>query len=139
MSVSFVASPVSGWDFYGLDGDIARNNTVDWVDLNIIAQYWLDTGCGDADQWCGKADVDGSTGVDFADYAILAKDWSKQAGEKVLLQTIYGTAQDSAGNITANTYRALSIDKGMAMAFSVPQNIALDKGSVQMAGNSINQ
>jgi pectate lyase len=44
----------------------------------------------------------------------------------VLLQTIYGTRQDAAGNVTANTPVALSIDKGLGIAFDVPRDTALD-------------
>ena len=71
------------------------------------------------------------------DYAILAKDWSKQGAKTVLLQTIYGTAQDAQGNITANTNKALTPDKGCAMAFNVPQNTALGQGIFKCYGNPI--
>lgn len=133
-SVEFLAGTPTGWDFYELQGDIARNNFVDLNDLNVIAQHWLDSGCSDVNQWCGQADIDTSSSVDFIDYTLLAKDWSEEAGRNVLLQTIYGTAQDSAGNITANSYRAMSKDKGMAMAFVVPQDTALDKGIFKWRG-----
>ena len=133
-SLSFVAGASAGWDFHELAGDIARNNTVDINDLGIIAQQWLASGCGSVNQWCARADIDNSTGVDFVDYALLAKDWTKTGAKGVLLQTIYGVAQDANGTITANTGRALQSFKGMAMAFSVPQNIALDKGIFKWRG-----
>lgn len=133
-AIVFSAGDVNGWDFYELDGDVFRNNTVDLNDLNVIVQNWLDVNCSDVNNWCGQADIDGSSGVDLIDYALLAKDWSKNAGGNVLLQTIYGTAQDSAGNITANTYRALSQNKGMMMAFRVPTNTALYQGRFKWRG-----
>ena len=101
-TVTFSGGTPAGWDFHELDGDIVRNNTVDWGDLNVIAQHWLNGGCEAANQWCGEADIDSSSGVDIIDYSLLAKGWLKQGAKDVLLQTIYGTAQDSAGNITAN-------------------------------------
>jgi hypothetical protein len=134
VTVTFEAGTSAGWDFYDLEGDIAKNNTVDLNDLNVIAQHWLDAGCGDPNQWCAGADIDGSSDVDLSDYAIFAKDWTLTGASNVLLQTIYGTLQDSNGTITANSYRALSIDKGMAMAFAVPQDTALDKGIFKCRG-----
>jgi len=126
-SVTFEAGTSAGWDFYDLDGDIAKNNTVDWNDLAVIAQHWLDTGCGDPNQWCAGADIDVSSDVDLSDYAIFAKDWTLTGAENVLLQTIYGTAQDANGTITANAYDAIEAGKGNAMVFAVPENTALDK------------
>ena len=127
-TVTFSGGTSAGWDFHELDGDIARNNTVDWSDLNVLAQHWLNSSCADANQWCSGADINASTGVDFLDYAILANNWGKIAGQSVLLQTIYGSAQDSSGNITANTARALQTDKGMAMAFE--RQVVLDGARV---------
>ena len=73
-SYQFLADTPAGWDFYDyLIGDIVKNNIVDWDDLNVIAAHWLNSGCGDADQWCAGADLDGSTGVDFVDYALLCQ------------------------------------------------------------------
>ena len=129
VTISYVAGTSAGWNFHELEGDIARNNIVDLNDLNVIALHWLDASCADANQWCGKADIDASTSVDFVDYAILAKDWSKEAGQNVLLQTIYGVAQDANGTITANAGHTMSIDKGCAFAFAVAQNTARNSRS----------
>jgi hypothetical protein len=125
--VTFEAGTPAGWDFYDLNTDIARNNIVDWDDLAIVASHWLNSNCGTANQWCAGADIDRGTGVDFIDYSLLANDWSRQGAQNVLLQTIYGTAQDASGTITANTYDAIENLKGNAMAFAVPQDTALDK------------
>ena len=133
-SVSFVAGTSAGWDFHELAGDIARNNTVDLNDLNVLAQRWLNTGCDGASQWCSGADIDTSTTVDFIDYALLANDWAKTGAGDVLLQTIYGSAQDSAGNITANAAHALSRGKECLMVFAVPEATALDVGWFKLVG-----
>ena len=79
----------------------------------LSQQHWLNSGCGDANQWCGGADINASSSVDLIDYAILAKDWTKTGAQNVLLQTIYGSAQDANGTITANTAQALQNGKGM--------------------------
>jgi len=136
-SIQFVAGTPDGWDFGELDTDIAPNNYVDWGDLAVIAQHWLANDCSPANQWCDYADLDVSGGIDLTDYSILANDWSKQGAKTILLQTIYGTAQDSAGNITANTNKALSADKGCAMVFNVPQNTALGQGIFKCYANPI--
>ena len=136
VTCGFATGTPAGWDFHELDGDIARNNTVDWGDLGVIATHWLNSGCDAANQWCGEADIDGSSGVDFLDYSLMANTWLKEGAKDVLLQTIYGTAQDSAGNITANLARAVSKDKGLAMAFNVPTNTTLDKMIFKCYGNN---
>ena len=63
VTISWEAGTSAGWNFYELDGDIARNNTIDWADLSVIAQYWLNSSCDGTNQWCGGADIDDSTGV----------------------------------------------------------------------------
>ncbi len=134
VTVSFEAGTPDGWDFYDLDGDIIKNNTVDLNDLNVLAQQWLDSLCDDVNEWCNGADIDGSSDVNFVDYALLAKDWTKTVAQNVLLQTIYGTAQDANGTITANATHAMQINKGKAMAFVIPQATALDKGIFKCIG-----
>ncbi len=52
----------------------------------------------------------------------------------VLLETIYGTQQDASGNITTNNYRYLSIDKGLAYAFTVGKNCVLDSATLKCRG-----
>ena len=37
VTVTFEAGTPAGWDFYDLDADIARNNTVGWDDLGVIS------------------------------------------------------------------------------------------------------
>ena len=43
VTVEFLAGTPAGWDFHALATDIARNNTVDLNDLNVIAQHWLNS------------------------------------------------------------------------------------------------
>ena len=134
-TITFSAGTTAGWDFYDLDTDIVRNNTVDWDDLAVVASHWLASDCGISNQWCSGSDLDNSNSIDLLDYAILANNWSKQGAENVLLQTIYGTAQDSAGNIIyPNATHALSQGKECAMVFAVPENTILDKGWFKLTG-----
>jgi len=125
--VTFFAGTSAGWDFHERDGDIVRDNTVDVIDLSVLVQHWLAGECDSANQWCDGADIDGDADVDFVDYALMAENWSLEGGENVLLQTIYGTAQDANDSIIANNSRALSQNEGMAMAFIVPSYTVLDK------------
>ena len=128
VTMYFSAGTPAGWDFNDIEANISGGDTVDLNDLGVLAQYWLDSGCGTGNNWCGKADIDAGGDVDFTDYSHLANNWGAKAAENVLLQTIYGTAQDSSGNITANAYRVLQYLKGLAMAFKVPADTALDRG-----------
>ncbi len=57
-----------------IPGDFNRDRCMDWTDLYILTQHWLDAVCTDLN-WCGEADLDRSTVVDFADYALFAHRW----------------------------------------------------------------
>ena len=63
--------------------------------------------------------------------------WNLSDGT-VIGQTIYGTAQDSSGNITANSYRYLSIDKGLAFAFGVGSETTLGSATFKLRGIKAN-
>ena len=134
VSMYFSAGTAAGWNFYDIATNISGGDTVDLGDLSVLAQHWLDNSCGDPNQWCSGADIDAGGDVDFVDYALLAKDWGAEAAQNVLMQTIYGTAQDSSGTITANAYRVLQYLKGLAMAFKVPADTALDRGIFKCFG-----
>ena len=105
----------------------------DYNDLAVLANRWLVSGCS-APGWCSRADIDGTGTVEFRDYALFAKDWSQVSAEHVLLQTIYGTAQDLNGNITANNSREFYTNLGTAMALSVPADTTVDKAIFKCYG-----
>ncbi len=56
----------------GLEGDLDLNGAVDTNDLGLFCAQWLDAGCSGP----GCADLDGTSGVDFADLAILLGNWT---------------------------------------------------------------
>ena len=119
ITVEVFAGTSAGWDFYDINTNISGGDSVGLDDLGVLAAHWLNSPCSDANYWCGRADLDESASVDFIDYAIFVQDWSQTVADKILLQTIYGTAQDSAGNITANNYYTLNKNQGIAMAFKI--------------------
>jgi hypothetical protein len=49
--------------------DFSENNLVDWVDLGIFTEYWLDIGREI------PVDLYYEASIDFKDYAVLALDW----------------------------------------------------------------
>jgi len=53
-------------------GDISGDCTVDFADLRLLAQKWLDAAGG-------QAELTGEGSVDFNDFSILAKNWGKAA------------------------------------------------------------
>jgi len=57
-----------------ITGDLDGDNCVDWNDLGVLADRWLNTGCSAAD-WCGGADIDHSSKVDFNDFGLFALHW----------------------------------------------------------------
>jgi len=54
-------------------GDINRDGIVDWDDLAMLVEQWLDR-CR-VDEWCGGRDIDQSSRVDFDDFALFASSW----------------------------------------------------------------
>jgi hypothetical protein len=61
-----------------LDGDCR----VDFADLKILADRWLDTSCSAPD--C-EADLDGVPGVNMVDFALLAESWLEDYSKKTLV------------------------------------------------------
>lgn len=55
-------------------GDFNRDSLVGWTDLAIFTRRWLDISCDDLN-WCGEADLDHNTEVDFGDFALIAERW----------------------------------------------------------------
>ena len=67
----------------------------------------------------------------------MTNDWSKQGAQNVLLQTIYGTAQDANGTIVyPDAIHAVQSYKGKALAFAVPEDTALDKAIFKVVNPS---
>ena len=60
----------SNWLEAGLlDADFDESSFVDWIDLGIFTEYWLDTGREI------PVDLYYEASIDFKDYAVLALDW----------------------------------------------------------------
>ena len=53
-------------------GDLNENYVVDYADLQLFAQEWLDAGCSAPN--C-SADLNGLPGVNLNDFAILSANW----------------------------------------------------------------
>lgn len=63
-------------------GDINKDLKVNFIDLGLFADNWLQTGCSPpaksrvlADGDCGGADFNSDTKVDLADFSLLASNW----------------------------------------------------------------
>ena len=60
---------------YGLPSDLNGDCYVDYEDLKIVADNWLNTDCGSSGN-CGGADFTPTNGtVDFADFSNFAQEW----------------------------------------------------------------
>jgi RHS repeat-associated protein len=75
-----------------LSGDFQPDGDVDLNDLAVIALYWLDSGCTGPD-WCGGADINQSSDVEFVDYAKFAENWLNATSG------FYNSAHDKNGNL----------------------------------------
>ncbi|MBN2269506.1 MAG: hypothetical protein JXN61_02770 [Sedimentisphaerales bacterium] len=61
----------------GLRGDLNNDGEMDADDLAWLSSHWLDQVC-EYPLWCEGTDIDRSTSIDFADYAILADGWLEE-------------------------------------------------------------
>ncbi|HUS72694.1 MAG TPA: hypothetical protein VMY06_06460, partial [Sedimentisphaerales bacterium] len=69
---------------FNLAGDLDGDQRVDFKDLRILVQQWLDPWCVVSD--C-VSDLDGIDGVNMLDYAVLAGNW--QQGQQVVINEIH--------------------------------------------------
>ncbi len=58
-------------------GDINKDCSVDWEDVQVLAQQWLSENCGG--EFC--ANFDEFLGINGSDFAILAKNWGKSCDD----------------------------------------------------------
>jgi len=59
---------------FGLTSDISGDCYVNHLDLDIITDYWLTTGCGELDN-CDGADFEPDDDVDFFDLSVFSLQW----------------------------------------------------------------
>ena len=81
-----------------ITGDLDGDNCVDWNDLDALTDSWLNTGCSAAD-WCGGADIDHSSKVDFNDFGLFALHWLES--EFVDHNLVGWYMLDESGGVTA--------------------------------------
>jgi len=75
----FLAGSAFGW---GKPlGDLNEDCSVNWLDIDILVNQWLEADCPVGH--C--ADLDGVSGIDFADLALLAKNWRKTCTDVTLV------------------------------------------------------
>ncbi|MBN2270484.1 MAG: chitobiase/beta-hexosaminidase C-terminal domain-containing protein, partial [Sedimentisphaerales bacterium] len=67
---------ISAWAVYYPVGDLDEGRDVDFDDLRLFAERWLDQGC--LIIGC-EADLNGRNGVNAADFALLARNWGGTA------------------------------------------------------------
>jgi len=60
-----------------LEGDLNGDGNVGLLDMEILADHWLDVVCSTENFWCDKCDLDKSGEVDFIDFAYLGENWDK--------------------------------------------------------------
>jgi len=59
-----------------LAGDANQNGSVELLDIAVLAEHWLLSGCEDP-LWCGGADTEHSGNVDFTDFAVIAEQFGE--------------------------------------------------------------
>lgn len=76
--------------------DLVKDYNIDWKDLEVIAQHWLNT-CGN----CSGADLDNSGTVNLVDFALFAPHW-KADPDLVYLWTFVEQRLDNSINTFIN-------------------------------------
>ncbi len=64
-----------------IPGDFDNDRDVDLLDLDWFADYWLATCPPPSTDDCGGCDLNGSTKVDFVDFALMGTNWRFPPGE----------------------------------------------------------
>ena len=55
--------------------DITGDGEVNFEDFAILESYWLDTGCNIGNNFCGRADLNRNSTVEFFDFALFSRNW----------------------------------------------------------------
>jgi hypothetical protein len=69
-----VSYPRLSWE-YSSYGDLVCPDGVNLADYAVLAGHWLETDCGESNNWCEGSDFDRSGDVGTADLATLAGYW----------------------------------------------------------------
>jgi hypothetical protein len=84
-----------------LKGDIDRNEIVDFLDLWMLADQWLDMPACLEDTYC--ADLDNRGGVTFKDFALLSSNWLTKTTRVVINEFVASNSRslvDGDGNFS---------------------------------------
>jgi beta-glucanase (GH16 family) len=103
-----------------ISGDVDGDGYVNVIDLSLFAEQWLANGCIPPD-WCGGADIDHSSSVDFGDFVSLAQNWSTVM--PVWSDEFEGTSVDTS---KWNIYNQADADD--PDGWFRPENIAVSDG-----------
>ena len=60
-------------------GDVTENGQIGREDLAAMASHWLDNNCSSANRFCSGGDLDYNGTLDFFDYALFSRNWSKSS------------------------------------------------------------
>ncbi|MDD5327287.1 MAG: lamin tail domain-containing protein [Phycisphaerae bacterium] len=75
------------------EGDLSGDCRVDWWDIKVFAEQWLNPGECEGESAC--ANFDGLNGVDFADFAFLANYWLRYGPTLVINEFMASNNSDS--------------------------------------------
>ncbi len=89
-----------------LEGDLDGGGRVDYNDIHILANYWLENPAG-SEPYAGLNDDDI---VDFRDYALLAQDW-KMSSSPLFKGNTTDTSYDDPCNFALNTTYYWRVDE----------------------------
>ena len=81
---AFLAGPTAADHFVG---DFNRNCAVDFADVSVLIEQWLDPAGS-------SADLNGDDRVDMADFAIIAGNWSKTDAPLVISEFMASNASN---------------------------------------------
>ena len=57
--------------------DITGDGDINFEDFAVFASHWLETGCNLENNFCGCADINRSSRVDYFDFSLFSRNWRK--------------------------------------------------------------
>ena len=121
-----------------IDGDINNDSKVNFDDLAIIAENWLDNCSGPS--WCNGADINTDNIVNMQDYAIYAGNWGKDSSLALWYQM--DSADDfnlgqNIGGVSGRTYVTNAANGQLASGMTAHSGIFFDSTQNALRMNGV--
>ncbi|MCK4886183.1 MAG: hypothetical protein KAS96_02280 [Planctomycetes bacterium] len=123
-----------------IDGDINNDSKVNFDDLTIIAENWLDS-CSDP-SWCNGADINADNIVNMKDFALLSQNWDKDSSLVLWYQMDsnddFTVGDGAGGSVTGRLYVDNKVTGTKFAAMTSTSGIVYDPAEEAVYMNGVN-